>query len=81
MNKGVLMQINCSMSLEATKLSNKAKHVDTSKAIRVVAEVLNPKNIKPNRGIDVGTYQQESIEYGNVVHEILSFVKTKMTLI
>jgi ATP-dependent exoDNAse (exonuclease V) beta subunit len=46
MNKGVLMQINCIMSLEATKLSNKAKHVDTSKAIRVVAEVLNPKNIK-----------------------------------
>jgi hypothetical protein len=29
MNKGVLMQINCIM--EATKLSNKAKH-DTSKA-------------------------------------------------
>jgi hypothetical protein len=43
MNKGVLMQINCIMSLEALKLSNKAKHVDTSKAIRVVAEVLNPK--------------------------------------
>jgi hypothetical protein len=30
---GVLMQINCIMSLEATKLSNKAKHVDTSKAM------------------------------------------------
>jgi hypothetical protein len=41
------------MSLEATKLSNKAKHVDTSKAIRVVAEVLNPKNIKnsPTRAL------------------------------
>jgi hypothetical protein len=25
----------------------------------------------------VGTHQQESIEYGNVVHEILSFCKTK----
>jgi ATP-dependent exoDNAse (exonuclease V) beta subunit len=24
-----------------------------------------------------GTHQQEAIEYGNVVHEILSFVKTK----
>jgi hypothetical protein len=24
-----------------------------------------------------GTLQQESIEYGNVVHEILSFVKPK----
>jgi hypothetical protein len=24
-----------------------------------------------------GTHQQEAIEYGNVIHEILSFVKTK----
>jgi hypothetical protein len=24
-----------------------------------------------------GTYQQEAISYGNVIHEILSFVKTK----
>jgi ATP-dependent exoDNAse (exonuclease V) beta subunit len=63
----------------ALKLSNKAKHVDTSKAIRVVAEVLNPKNIKiaQREALMWGTYQQESIEYGNVVHEILSFVKTK----
>ncbi|MEZ7506780.1 UvrD-helicase domain-containing protein [Flavobacterium sp. Arc2] len=63
----------------ATKLSNKAKHIDTSKAIRVVAEVLNPKNIKiaQREALMWGTHQQESIEYGNVVHEILSFVKTK----
>ena len=62
-----------------TKLSNKAKHIDTSKAIRVVAEVLNPKSIKiaQREALMWGTYQQESIEYGNVVHEILSFVKTK----
>ena len=63
----------------AKKLSNKAKHIDTSKAIRVVAEVLNPKNIKiaQREALMWGTHQQESIEYGNVVHEILSFVKTK----
>jgi hypothetical protein len=28
-----------------------------------------------------GTHQQEAIEYGNVIHEILSFVKKKTMLI
>ena len=63
----------------STKLSSASKHVDTSKKIEVVAETLNPKNIKiaQREALMWGTYQQESIEYGNVVHEILSFVKTK----
>jgi ATP-dependent exoDNAse (exonuclease V) beta subunit len=63
----------------AAKLSNKVMHVDTSKAIPVVAEILNPKNIKiaQREALMWGTHQQESIAYGNVVHEILSFVKTK----
>ncbi|EIA10164.1 UvrD-helicase domain-containing protein [Flavobacterium frigoris] len=62
-----------------TKLSSASKHVDTSKKIEVVAETLNPKNIKiaQREALMWGTYQQESIEYGNVVHEILSFVKIK----
>jgi ATP-dependent exoDNAse (exonuclease V) beta subunit len=80
MNKGVFDANKLQYEFgSATKLSNKAKHVDTSKAIRVVAEVLNPKNIKiaQREALMWGTYQQESIEYGNVVHEILSFVKTK----
>ena len=61
------------------KLSSPSKHVDTSKKIEVVAETLNPKNIKiaQREALMWGTHQQESIEYGNVVHEILSFVKTK----
>ena len=61
------------------KLSAASKHVDTSKKIEVVAETLNPKNIKiaQREALMWGTHQQESIEYGNVVHEILSFVKTK----
>lgn len=61
------------------KLSSASKHVDTSKKIEVVAETLNPKNIKiaQREALMWGTHQQESIEYGNVVHEILSFVKTK----
>jgi ATP-dependent exoDNAse (exonuclease V) beta subunit len=61
------------------KLSLVSKHVDTSKKIEVVAETLDFKNIKiaQREALMWGTHQQESIEYGNVVHEILSFVKTK----
>jgi ATP-dependent exoDNAse (exonuclease V) beta subunit len=61
------------------KLSTASKHIDTSKKIEQVAKTLNPKNIKiaQREALMWGTYQQESIEYGNVVHEILSFVKTK----
>ena len=63
----------------ATKLSSVIQHVDTSKIIPVVAEILNPKNIKiaQREALMWGTHQQEAIEYGNVIHEILSFVKTK----
>jgi ATP-dependent exoDNAse (exonuclease V) beta subunit len=63
----------------STKLSVEKKHVDTSKTIPLVTEILNPKNIKiaQREALMWGTHQQEAIEYGNVVHEILSFIKTK----
>jgi len=40
---------------------------------------LNPKNIKiaQKEALMWGTHQQEAIEYGNVIHEILSFIKTE----
>ncbi len=62
-----------------SKLSKTQKHIDTSKTIPLVSEVLNPKNIKiaQRESLMWGTQRQESIEYGNVVHEILSFIKTK----
>lgn len=62
-----------------TKLSSAKQHVDTSKTIPLVTEILNPKNIKiaQREALMWGTYQQEAIAYGNVIHEILSFVKTK----
>jgi ATP-dependent exoDNAse (exonuclease V) beta subunit len=62
-----------------TKLSIEKKHVDTLKTIPLVFDVLDPKNIKiaQREALMWGTYQQEAIEYGNVIHEILSFVKTK----
>lgn len=61
------------------KISSDSKHVDTSKKIAVVSETLDPKNIKiaQREALMWGTHQQESIEYGNVVHEILSFIETK----
>ena len=64
---------------DKSKLSKTEKHIDTSKIIPVVSEVLNPKNIKiaQRESLMWGTQRQESIEYGNVVHEILSLIKTK----
>jgi ATP-dependent exoDNAse (exonuclease V) beta subunit len=61
------------------KLSAKEKHIDTTKKIPIVSEVLNPRNIKiaQREALMWGTHQQEAIEFGNVVHEILSFVATK----
>jgi len=64
---------------DKVKISSESKHIDTSKPIENVAETLDPKNIKiaQREALMWGTHQQESIEYGNVIHEILSFVKTK----
>ncbi len=61
------------------KLSSGQQHIDTSKTIPVVLEILDPKHIKiaQKEALMWGTHQQEAIEYGNVIHEILSFVKTK----
>ncbi len=61
------------------KLSKEEKHIDNSKKISSVAEILNPKNIKiaQRESVMWGTDRQEAIEFGNVMHEILSFVKTK----
>jgi ATP-dependent exoDNAse (exonuclease V) beta subunit len=61
------------------KLSANEKHIDTTKSIPVVLEVMNPKNIKiaQREALMWGTHQLEAIEFGNVIHEILSFVETK----
>jgi ATP-dependent exoDNAse (exonuclease V) beta subunit len=61
------------------KLSSEDKYEDSSKIIPSVNEVLNPKNIKiaQREALMWGTHQQEAIAYGNIIHEILSFVKCK----
>ena len=52
---------------------------DDLKTISLVGDVLNPKHIKmaQREALMWGTLQQEAIEYGNVIHEILSFIKTE----
>jgi ATP-dependent exoDNAse (exonuclease V) beta subunit len=61
------------------KLSSESDKTEDVQLIQSVSEVLNPKNIKiaQRESVMWGTHQQEAIEYGNVVHEILSLVKTK----
>ncbi|GIZ07941.1 ATP-dependent helicase [Flavobacterium sp. UMI-01] len=65
-----------------TKISATQKHEDTTRTIPVVKEALHFKNIKiaQREALMWGTHQQESIAYGNVIHEILSFVKTNNDL-
>ncbi|MFD2941039.1 UvrD-helicase domain-containing protein [Flavobacterium notoginsengisoli] len=61
------------------RLSKAFKTVDLVKSIPIVKEVLNPKSIKiaQREALMWGTHQQEAISYGNIVHEILAFVKDK----
>jgi ATP-dependent exoDNAse (exonuclease V) beta subunit len=61
------------------KLSSRSDQTDDLLLIQSVQKVLNPKNIKiaQRESIMWGTHQQKAIEYGNVVHEILSFVRIK----
>lgn len=61
------------------RLSKLSETVNLVKSIPIVREVLNPKNIKiaQREALMWGTHQQEAISYGNIVHEILAFVKDK----
>ena len=79
-NKTVFQKDKLNYSFgNSSKLSSGKKHVDTSKTIPLVQSILNPKNIKiaQKEALMWGTLQQDAIEYGNIIHEILSFVKTK----
>jgi ATP-dependent exoDNAse (exonuclease V) beta subunit len=63
----------------AKKLSAENNQELTTQKIPQVVATLNPKNIKiaQRESVMWNTKQQEAIEYGNSIHEILSFVKTK----
>ena len=78
-NQSVFDEAKLEYTFEMLQDYLQQKHIDTSKVIESVSEILNPKNIKiaQREAIMWGTHQQEAIEYGNLIHEILSFVKTK----
>jgi ATP-dependent exoDNAse (exonuclease V) beta subunit len=61
------------------KLSAVNNKEQATQKIPQVAATLNPKNIKiaQRESVMWNTKQQEAIEYGNSIHEILSFIKTK----
>jgi ATP-dependent exoDNAse (exonuclease V) beta subunit len=61
------------------KLSVTKDDKDETETIPQLSAILNPKNIKiaQRESLMWNTKQQKAIEYGNIVHEILSFIKTK----
>ena len=63
----------------SNKLSSEKSNLQITQTIPQVATTFNPKSIKiaQRESLMWNTKQQKSIEYGNIIHEILSFVKTK----
>ena len=64
---------------EAKKLSDTKDLIDETETIPQLVATLNPKNIKiaQKESLMWNTQQQKAIEFGNILHEILSFVKSK----
>lgn len=60
------------------RISRKSPIGEEARKIPFVREVLDPKNIKiaQRESLMWGTHQQKAIEYGNIVHEILSYIGT-----
>ncbi|WP_298307074.1 UvrD-helicase domain-containing protein [Flavobacterium sp.] len=61
------------------KISKTKEAISNALTIPQLSETLNPKNIKiaQRESIMWNTKQQKAIEFGNIIHEILAFVKTK----
>lgn len=61
------------------KVSITKEVVSNALTIPQLSETLHPKNIKiaQRESVMWNTKQQKAIEYGNIIHEILAFVKTK----
>jgi len=63
----------------ATRLSKPEAHVGGQHTIKVVKEHFNPRSVKiaQRESLMWGSTQLQAIEFGNVTHEILSFIKTE----
>ncbi|WP_293892151.1 exodeoxyribonuclease V subunit beta [Flavobacterium sp.] len=64
---------------KAEKISVTKETKDETETIPKLSTTLNPKSIKiaQRESLMWNTKQQKAIEYGNILHEILSFIKTK----
>lgn len=63
----------------ADRVSSESKKAPELIPIVLAEKSLNPDSIKiaQRESLMWGTHQQKAIEYGNVIHEILSYVQTK----
>ena len=63
---------------DTKRISIPKTEINNTLNIPQLTSTLNPKNIKiaQRESIMWNTKQQKAIEYGNIIHEILSFVKT-----
>lgn len=64
---------------DSKKLSVSKEMENVTEIVPKLSSTLNPKNIKiaQRESVMWNTHQQKAIEYGNILHEILSFIKTK----
>ncbi|UGS20956.1 UvrD-helicase domain-containing protein [Flavobacterium cyclinae] len=63
----------------STRISKNKFHEGNHNQIVIVANKLNPKNIKiaQREALMWGTMQQDAITFGNILHEIMAFIHTK----
>ncbi|WP_445718411.1 UvrD-helicase domain-containing protein [Flavobacterium sp.] len=62
-----------------TRISVNKAHQGKNNQIGIVTHKLNPKNIKiaQREALMWGTLQQDAINFGNILHEIMAFIHTK----
>ena len=61
------------------RISKNKSHEGNHHQIGIVTHKLNPKNIKiaQREALMWGTVQQDAINFGNILHEIMAFIHTK----
>jgi len=63
---------------DAKRISPEEEHMEQQKSIAVVGQRFSPRGVKiaQRESLMWGTNRLKAIEFGNVMHEILSFIKT-----
>ena len=64
---------------DSIRVSTNKAHEGKNNQIGIVSRKLNPKNIKiaQREALMWGTVQQDAINFGNILHEIMAFINTK----